>query len=621
MRLVLQFSSLCAVLAIAPSVLAAPPAIQSLSSATVTHNGRVRIFGTDFGKAPGLVEGASVEIGGVPVATARWEDGAISAYVTRDVPLGDTTLRVVTSEGASAAVPLTIEPLPPADGRVAWRFQVDGMGIQHRSGIGPDGTVIAVDALGFVYALGHDGLLKWIHDGPRRAGHEFGSGSEGPVAVGADGSSYVGIEPLGPDLQLHALAPDGTLKWILNEPWANTVSGPAIGPEGDVYWAVTAPGGGLQRLKPSGELVWSNVGEPPLSGAYYERSHELLFGPSRANGPIDQAYFAATLGDIYNGMPTPPFLYGFSLDGQQRFATYVKSMSGSFSPRGQAAVAPDGRVYLSSWGIPEGWGLHAYEPGGGERVWSYFPEPGNVVSMPEFDADGNLYVMHDGSYLTSLDAEGSLRWEIFMETGSKLGPSLSPDGSTILIDGMDIAPDGELDAYDSATGAPMWKVLFPIENGTYQMPSARARFTVDGTRAYVSTAIGGQPDEDVYGWLYAIEVEEATEPGETDGEGSTTGEPDPGTDTDATGEPGTSTGEPSTSSGEAPTTAPNETATGAETGADEGGDGGSSAGETGAQDDPGAEGCGCRSANPGGAGGLLLALPWLVRARRSRRGR
>ncbi|PCC67204.1 Outer membrane protein assembly factor BamB, contains PQQ-like beta-propeller repeat [Nannocystis exedens] len=618
MRLVLQFSTLCAVLAIAPSVLAAPPHITSLSSASVTQNGRVRIAGADFGKAPGLVQGARVEIGGVPVATARWEDTAISAYVTQDVPLGDTTLRVITSEGASEAVPLTIEPLPPPDGRIAWRFQVDGMSIGHRSGIGPDGTVIAVDALGFVYALAPDGLLKWIHDGPRQAGHEHGSGSEGPVAVGADGSSYVGIDPLGPDLQLHALAPDGTLKWILNESWANTVSGPAVGPEGDVYWAVTAPGGGLQRIKPSGELVWSSAGEPSLSGGYYERSHELLFGPSRANGPNDQAYFAVTLGDIYHGMPTPPFLFGFGLDGQQRFATYVQSMSGSFSPRGQVAVGPDGRVYLSSWGLPDGWGLHAYEPGGGERVWSYHPDPGNVVSTPEFDADGNLYVMHDGAYLTSLDAQGSLRWESWMDPGSRLGPSLSPDGDTILIDGMNIAPDGELVAYEAATGAQLWKIMFPIENGTYQMPSARARFTADGSRAYVSTAIGGQPDEDVYGWLYAVEIEAATDPGEeTEGEGGTTGEPDPGGSSDATGEPGTSTGETGASSGAAPTTAPEETSTGAETGEDEGGDGGSSAGETGGQDDPGAEGCGCRSANAGGAG-WLLALPWLVRGRRRR---
>ncbi|MFY0542020.1 hypothetical protein [Nannocystis pusilla] len=109
-----------------------------------------------------------------------------------------------------------------------------------------------------------------------------------------------------------------------------------------------------------GELVWSNVGEPPLSGAYYERSHELLFGPSRANGPIDQAYFAATLGDIYDGMPTPPFMYVFGLDGHQRFASYVKSMSGSFSPRASRGGARRSCV-SAELGIPEGWGLHTYE--------------------------------------------------------------------------------------------------------------------------------------------------------------------------------------------------------------------------------------------------------------------
>lgn len=133
LRFVSQFSTLCAVLALSPSVMAAPPHIDSLSSATVTQNGRVRLSGADFGLAPGLVQDARVEIGGVPVATARWHDTGISAYVTRDVPIGETTIRVITGEGASEALPLTVEPLPPADGKIAWRFQVDGMGIVHRS--------------------------------------------------------------------------------------------------------------------------------------------------------------------------------------------------------------------------------------------------------------------------------------------------------------------------------------------------------------------------------------------------------------------------------------------------------------------------------------------------------
>ncbi|MDC0675376.1 outer membrane protein assembly factor BamB family protein [Nannocystis radixulma] len=612
----MQFSTLGAVLAVAPSVLAAPPHITSLSSATVAQNGRVRLSGTDFGKAPGLVQGSSVEIGGVPVATARWDETGISAYVTHNIPVGDTTIRVITSEGASEALPLTVEPLPPPDGKVAWRFKVDGMAINHRAGIGPDGTVVTVDMLGFVYAIGEDGLLRWIHDGPRRAGYEHGSGYEGPVAVGADGSSYIGIEPLGPDLQLHAVNPDGTLRWVLNKPWANTVSGPAIGPEGDVYWAVTEPGGGMQRIRPSGELVWSHDGEPVFDAAYYDRSHEMIFGSSTGDGPIDRLYFAVTLGDLYQGMGTPPFLFAFDLEGQQQWSVWVESLSGSFGPRGQAAVAPDGKVYLSSWGNPNGWGLHAYAPGDGERVWSYYPDPGNIVSMPAFDADGNLYVMHDGAYLTSLDPDGAMRWEIWMEPGSKLGPSLSPDGQTILIDGMNIAPDGEIAAYEAATGAQLWKIMFPIENGTYQMPSARALFTEDGTRAYVSTAIGGQPDDDLYGYMYAIDLEGAPqEPGEETTDGST-GEPDPGESSGTTAAEETA-GE--TSTGAAPTgEAPTGGSEGEATSTGEGEDAGSSAGESGgAEADPGAEGCGCRSSN--GSGGALALGALLAHGRGSRR--
>lgn len=57
------------------------------------------------------------------------------------------------------------------------------------------------------------------------------------------------VDMLGPELQLHALNPDGSMKWSLVEATAQTVSGPAIGPEGDVYWITTAPGHGAQRIQ------------------------------------------------------------------------------------------------------------------------------------------------------------------------------------------------------------------------------------------------------------------------------------------------------------------------------------------------------------------------------------
>lgn len=368
----------------------------------------------------------------------------------------------------------------------------------------------------------------------------------------------------------------------------------------------------MQRIKPSGELVWSNPGDPVLDAALSDRSEELTFGSSQEGGPLDRLYFAVTLGDLYQGMPTPPFLFGFDLAGEQQFAVYVESLSGSFSPRGQVAVSPKGTVYLSSWGNPEGWGLHAYEPGGGERTWSYFPEPGNNVSFPEFDAAGNFYVMHDGAYLTGFAADHAIRWESWIEPGSRLGPSLSPDGATIVIDGIDTAPDGTLAAYEAATGAERWRVVFPIENGTYQAPVTRARFTADGARAYVSTAFGGQPDDDVYGYLYALDFE-PTEPGEETTGGTTTGDSEGGetSTTEASGEGST---------GATPTTSPEPASTGGQPGEDTGEvttDGGSSAGDTGgAGEDPGEAGCGCRSGGTGGAPAWLLV--GLAAARRRR---
>lgn len=595
---VLTFS---AVLMTAHSAFAAAPQVMSLSATSVPQSGRVRIFGEGFGPPPASSPDARVEIGGVAVATARWSDSAISAYITDAVPVGPTTLRVVTSEGASAALPLTVEPLPAATDKVAWKFQVDGVAIRHRVGVGPDGTVVASDVLGFVYAIGEDGLLRWIHDAPRRAGHQYADGAEGPVAVGADGTVYVGIDPLGPELQLHALNPDGSVKWILTEASAQTVSGPAVGPDGDIYWATTASGHGMQRISPEGARVWSHPGDPVLDAAYYERSEELVFGPSKEGDPVDQVYFALTRSDLWNGNGTPPFLYGFDLAGQQRFSIFVQSLSQSFSARGQVSVAPNGTVHLASWGLHDGWGLHAHAPDTGARSWSWHPDPGNHVSVVEFDPAGNMFVMHDGPFLTSLDADGGLRWETTMAPGSRLGPSLSPDGALILIDGFDIAPDGELDAYSAETGALLWTLEFPVENGTFQAPSARARFTADGARAYVSTQFGGQPEGEEYGYLYALDVggDPAPDPdGETDGAGSSTGGDG-------------STGD--TTDGGA-STAP--TGGGEGTGTDGGGEGtgtddgdGSSGQASGGAQDPGAvDGCACTANPSAGLPGTLASL-------------
>lgn len=616
MRSLGHFIIFGAVFAAASSALAAPPQIAELSSTAVPQSGRLRILGSGFGMPPGLSPDARVEIGGVAVATARWTDTGISAYVTDKVPLGETTVRVITSEGASAALPLTIEPLPPPDGDIAWKFQVDGISIERRVGVGPDGTVIASDRLGYVYALGEDGLLRWIHDAPRRAGYEYGVGDEGPVAVGADGTSYVSIDMLGPDLHLHALNPDGSVKWMLNKPLANTASGPAIGPDGDVYWATTTPGG-LQRISPSGEIVWTNAGAPAVTGAYYERSYELAFGPSAADGPVDRVYFALTTGDLYQDKITAPYFYGFDLDGQQLFANKVGSLSGSFQPRGQVSVGPDGTVYLASWNLPEAWGLHAYTPSG-EKKWSYLAEYGNIMSAADFDPAGNIYVMHDGSYLTSLDASGSLRWETTMEMGSDLGPAVSPDGRMILIDGGDIAPDGRLSAFDPETGALLWLIDFPVETGTFQTPSARARFTDDGARAYVSTHFGGQPKDEEYGYLYALDVGDEPDP-DTGGEtgGDTT---DGGTTGDGTTGDGTGTATTSAESGdEGASSGPTEGSGGESSGSSSGGeDDGSSAGDSGgAQDGSGTEGCGCsETGGQSSAAALALAVAAFVRRRR-----
>lgn len=191
----------------------AAPSIASLSSASVPRSGRFEILGAGFGERP-LDPDTRVEIAGIPAATATWTDGRIVAYVNRDIPIGSASLRVVTSEGASADVSFEVLPLPVASGAVAWTFVANGTSSWNRPAVGPSGRVYAGDDRGFIYALDADGELAWIRHGPSVGGYgDFyvGSTDDGTLAIGADGTIYVAVNLLGPDLQIHAYRPDGAL--------------------------------------------------------------------------------------------------------------------------------------------------------------------------------------------------------------------------------------------------------------------------------------------------------------------------------------------------------------------------------------------------------------------------
>ena len=465
---------------------AAVPSITSLSPGAAARSGRLIVEGSGFGAAQGT---SDVDVGGVPALVTRWSDTRIAAYVPESTPLGATTVQVFTGAGASNATGLTVTTRA-ASGRVKWRFQADSDYILQRPAIGPDGTIVAHDAGGLVYALTPDGGLKWVFKTRVFAA--------GPPSVGADGTVYVADSAT-----ITAINPDGSLKWVFDEPQGGqgVMAGPTVGPDGNIY-AITDFGGlGALALSPAGGLLWSNAGNPAM-GEIGQIGAEIVFGPSRAGVAPDQFYA------VFDPF-TDPFshLYAFRLSGAQAWAVPLwMSKYTAMMAQQQPAVGPDGTVYASA-AIPiQGhWSLNAFDPASGSLRGSFFPSPGDGMSNPEVGPDGAVYFAHTVQYLQSISPGLAPRWQ--SSDGSLIDSVVASPTNSVLFSSVRPADGvpGQARAFSPSTGAVQWTYNLGSENGFNIVLDGRARFTPDGSTAYSGSSIPGQTTN-AYSYLYAFDM-------------------------------------------------------------------------------------------------------------------
>ncbi len=489
--------------------LQAAPTLEPLV-APATPSQRLVVRGSNFGAEQGestlLVEGAAALV-------TTWTADTIIGYVPEATPAGTAEVRVVTSGGTSDAAPLVIVPRQ-RDGRVRWRFAVDGPYMLHRPGIGPDGTVYINDLKGRLYAVSSNGGLEWIADALR---DQPGLGTVGPVAVGADGRIYVGVQPLGPTDDLVAFNPDGTVAWVYTDPDAlGIAAGPAVGPDGNVYVAFHDSdmlSSGCTSLTPEGVLRWSNNGDPPL----YEHGgtgSELVFGASVPGGPIDQVILTVDR-NLAGGQ-----LYGFDMEtGAQNFSTEVSGLTNGFETQHQPATHPaSGAIYLAQFTGPGGvgWNLHAFDASGAFE-WLYDPGISAGLAAPDVGSDGVVYIAWDGRHLGAVDPDGTPRWEIDDAEAFDDGPVVAPTNDVVAVNGGTAQQTWWTRGFDPADGAELWRVEYPQENGDDIVTFARPKFTPDGATAYIPTSNGGYVEHD-YGYLYAIDATVGA-PADLDGDG------------------------------------------------------------------------------------------------------
>ncbi len=238
-----------------------------------------------------------------------------------------------------------LQRVTPDQGTPAWKFQM-GAAAATPPVVSRDGTLHVVSDEQILYAVNPDGSLKWKY--------EIGEKVDQVPVLDDDGNLYFISEaevanqnpatPIPGDDTLHALSPDGTLKWKL-ETGQNTRP-PIIGPGGVVL--VFLEDKGLQALNPDGTPKW--FGE--LEGANLYR--ELSVG---ADGTV----YLSSQRSVYAFEGTPPAPLAVSFTTEETAPLEI-----AFSPRVEGGIPP----YTYSWDFGDGGSggdenpVHAYAAGG-----------------------------------------------------------------------------------------------------------------------------------------------------------------------------------------------------------------------------------------------------------------
>jgi outer membrane protein assembly factor BamB len=484
-----------------------PPIIAALASATVTPSGRFIVTGTHFtdDDAP-----HQLLLNGNPTPHAAWSDTEIHGYVLGDAPLGTATVQVVTAGGVSNSMAIEIVPAPLTEGRVRWRFMADHINVSHRAAFGADGMVYFSDSGGNVYAVSATGGLAWIFN-------MVGGGNQGPVAVGADGTIYVAGNPLGPDVVIHALHPDGSLRWTFTDTNNESViAGPSVGPDGNLYVVTDIGGLGAFSLAPDGSLLWNNTGNPTLT-EYAQIGAEIVFGPSQLDGPIDRFYVAFDELQQFDDR-----LFSFSLDGQQQFSVVTGTIDDPAETQVQAAVAPQGPIYVSDFGPGggNGWRLKSFSPVDGSINWTLFDSGTNTLTSPTTGPDGTVYVIRNLNQIHALRPDGSQRW---LEVGGGIYdvPVVHNQDEIMLVGGVpSFGMAGFMQARRTRDGSVLWQVDLPYQNGGHIVPASRTMFSPAGDCAVFGAAYLASDPQGQYSYVYSIDLSDPPAiPGDLDGDG------------------------------------------------------------------------------------------------------
>ena len=166
-----------------------------------------------------------------------------------------------------------------------------------------------------------------------------------------------------------------------------------------------------------------------------------------------------TFHHVRRGIATPAVAHGVLFTGDEEFLYALDARTGEYlwsvDPGGKVDTAPavdGGVVYVTVWDSPQA-GLYAFDAATGTKLWSFNPEPYGSFSPPAV-GDG-LVFFGSVTRIYAVDSDtGVGRWEYDPSYWAfEFSPSVE-DGRLYVS-----SSDGNLYAFDAATGELLWKTF------------------------------------------------------------------------------------------------------------------------------------------------------------------
>lgn len=259
-----------------------------------------------------------------------------------------------------------------------WVTKVPSVGVQSGMAISIMGIVYAGDDRGYLYAFNADGSIRWSL-------YLDNSRVTSSPAIGKDRTIYVVTEG-GNNGTLHAVTPNGTLKWEFQlHAYAGPSTSPAIARDGTILVGTKT----FYAINPDGTQKWSY----PLNS--------FVEGPCAISDD----------GTIY--FPCGYYLYALNSNGTLKWKLKINSY---YSVGGAPAIGASGTIYVNTY-LGELWAINSE----GTVKWSYTTEGivNDVPPSPAIGSDETIYFggggkySGRGGYFYAVASDGTLKWKFF----------------------------------------------------------------------------------------------------------------------------------------------------------------------------------------------------------------